>query len=134
MEHCVFCAFLSKAPIQQLRPGLRQRSTVKLRDRVGAEHRPQSRCRLPQHPSSMPRPKPARNTWRACSIWARGISASNFVQETPAQVERTIARYRQLLRRREISGADLWKELKLLHQLGVTRGPMERAETISFVQ
>ena len=31
------------------------------------------------------------------------------------------AKYRQLLRG-EITGADLWRELKLLNQLGVTRG------------
>jgi putative protease len=32
------------------------------------------------------------------------------------------------LLRGEISGGQLWRELKLLHQLGVTRGPMERPE------
>jgi putative protease len=36
-------------------------------------------------------------------------------------VTRTIAKYRQLLRG-EIAGAQLWRELKLMNQLGVTRG------------
>jgi putative protease len=36
---------------------------------------------------------------------------------------RTIAKYRQLLRG-EISGTQLWRELKLFNQLGVTRGQM----------
>jgi putative protease len=49
-----------------------------------------------------------------------------FVNETAAEVEQTLRRYAQLLRG-EISGADLWRELKLLHQLGVTRGQMETA-------
>jgi len=32
-----------------------------------------------------------------------------------------------LLLKGEISGTDLWKELKLLNQLGVTRGQMQTA-------
>ena len=46
-----------------------------------------------------------------------------FLDETPEQVERTIAKYRQLLRG-EIDGTQLWRELKLMNQLGVTRGQM----------
>ena len=46
-----------------------------------------------------------------------------FLNETPEQVTQTIAKYRQLLRG-EITGAQLWRELKLLNQLGVTRGQM----------
>jgi len=38
-------------------------------------------------------------------------------------VTRTISKYRQLLRG-EISGTQLWRELKLFNQLGVTRGQM----------
>ena len=37
------------------------------------------------------------------------------------QIKQTISRYRQLLRG-EINGPQLWRELKLLNQLGVTRG------------
>ena len=43
--------------------------------------------------------------------------------ETPAEVTQTITKYRQLLRG-EITGAQLWRELKLFNQLGVTRGQM----------
>jgi putative protease len=46
-----------------------------------------------------------------------------FLNETPEQVAQTIAKYRQLLRG-EISGTQLWRELKLANQLGVTRGQM----------
>ena len=49
-----------------------------------------------------------------------------FVNESADEVGRTLTRYRQLLRG-EISGAELWRELKLLNQLGVTRGQMESA-------
>ena len=46
-----------------------------------------------------------------------------FLNETPEQVRQTIAKYRQFLRG-EIDGAQLWRELKLHNQLGVTRGQM----------
>ncbi len=44
-----------------------------------------------------------------------------FLNETPEQVMQTFAQYRRLLRG-EITGAQLWRELKLFNQLGVTRG------------
>jgi putative protease len=46
-----------------------------------------------------------------------------FVAETPEQVTTTIASYRKLLRG-EISGTQLWRELRVVSQLGVTRGTM----------
>jgi putative protease len=46
-----------------------------------------------------------------------------FLNELPEQVAQTIDKYRQLLRG-EITGSQLWRELKLLNQLGVTRGPI----------
>ena len=50
-----------------------------------------------------------------------------FVNESPAAVTTTLDRYGKLLRG-EITGAELWRELKLQNQLGVTRGQMEREE------
>jgi putative protease len=44
-----------------------------------------------------------------------------FLDEPPETVERTITKYRQLLRG-EIDGTQLWRELKLMNHLGVTRG------------
>jgi putative protease len=46
-----------------------------------------------------------------------------FLNETPNEVAQTMAKYHQLLRG-EISGTQLWRELKLFNQLGVTRGQM----------
>jgi putative protease len=46
-----------------------------------------------------------------------------FVNETPNQVAQIIHRYRQLLQG-EITGSQLWRDLKLQNQLGVTRGPL----------
>jgi putative protease len=47
-----------------------------------------------------------------------------FVNEAPDEVQRTLSRYGQLLRG-EITGAEVWRELKLLNQLGVTRGQID---------
>jgi len=44
-----------------------------------------------------------------------------FVNEPADEVARTLARYGQLLRG-ELRGAELWRELRLINQLGVTRG------------
>jgi putative protease len=52
-----------------------------------------------------------------------------FVTETPAEVTRTLERYARLLRG-ELAGGDLWRELKLINQLGVTRGQLETAPQV----
>jgi putative protease len=52
-----------------------------------------------------------------------------FVNEGADEVTRTLARYGQLLRG-EVSGAELWRELKLLNQLGVTRGQIDSAPQV----
>ena len=65
---------------------------------------------------------------RLLELGARSFRVE-FVNEEPAEVTRTLEKY-QLLLRGEISGADLWRELKLLHQLGVTRGQMETAPQV----
>ena len=46
-----------------------------------------------------------------------------FLNETPEQVAHIISNYRHLLAGK-ITGAQLWRELKLLNQLGVTRGQL----------
>ena len=57
----------------------------------------------------------------------RGLGARRFriefLNETPEELERTITQYRRLFRG-EIPGSQLWRELKLINQLGVTRGQL----------
>ncbi len=50
-----------------------------------------------------------------------------FLDESPEVVARTIGMYRRLLAG-EIGGAALVRELKLQHQLGVTRGSLDKGE------
>jgi putative protease len=120
MEHCIFCAFLSKGTDYTNCGRPCDRHDLKLRDRVGAEHpvKADVGCRntvfnaLAQTGAE----------YVAC-MQALGVRhfRLEFVNETPETVAQTIFRYRQLLHA-EITGAQLWRELKLMNQLGVTRG------------
>jgi len=128
MEHCVFCAFLSTG--KDYRDCGRPCDThrVTLRDRVGAELplKADAGCRNTVFNSRAQ--TGAEYVARLLELGARSFRVE-FVNEEPAEVTRTLARYRQLLHG-EITGADLWRELKLLNQLGVTRGQMETAPQV----
>ncbi len=123
MEHCVFCAFLSTG--KDYRDCGRPCDThvVTLRDRVGAELplKADAGCRNTVYNNRAQ--TGADYVARLLELGARSFRVE-FVNEGADDVVRTITRYQQLIRG-EISGADVWRELKLLNQLGVTRGQME---------
>ena len=54
-----------------------------------------------------------------------------FVDESADEVARTLRAYEALLAGRA-DGAQLWRELKLLIQMGVTRGQLETAPQVIF--
>jgi len=122
MEHCVFCAFLSKG--KDYRDCGRPCDThdVRLRDRTGAQHplKADVGCRNTVFNSQAQ--TGAEFVERLLALGVRNFRIE-FLNETPAEVTQTITKYRQLLRG-EITGAQLWRELKLFNQLGVTRGQM----------
>jgi putative protease len=123
MEHCVFCAFLSQGTDFTNCGRPCDRHEVRLRDRVGAEHplKADLGCR-----NTVFNARAQTGAEHVENLLALGVRhfRLEFVDETPDQVATTIARYRQLLSG-EITGAQLWRELKLLNQLGVTRGTLE---------
>lgn len=130
MEHCVFCAFLSKGKDYHDCGRPCEKHSVALRDRVGAE--------LPLKADAGCRNTVFNNRAQTGAEYFdrfRALGARNFrvefVNETPAEVARTLAHYQKLFRG-EIGGADLWKELRVLNQLGVTRGQLEAAPQIIF--
>ena len=98
------------------------RHSVRLRDRVGAEHsvRADAGCRNTVFNALAQ--TGAEHVAKLQALGARRFRVE-FLDEPPSQVALTIEKYRQLLAG-SISGAQLWRELKLLNQLGVTRGPM----------
>ncbi|MBE9208562.1 U32 family peptidase [Nostoc sp. LEGE 06077] len=122
MEHCVFCAFLSEG-IDYTNCGRPcEKHEVKLRDRVGSEHVLQADAGCRNTVFNGTAQTGAEYVQRLIELGLRHFRIE-FVNETPEQVTKTIQHYRQLLQG-EISGSQLWRELKLQNQLGVTRGPL----------
>jgi len=122
MEHCVFCAFLSQGKdfTDCGRPC--EKHEVKLKDRVGSEHVLQADAGCRNTIFNGVAQTGAEYIQRLLDLEVRYFRIE-FVNETPDQVTQTIWRYGQLLQG-EITGSQLWRELKLQSQLGVTRGPM----------
>jgi putative protease len=123
MEHCVFCAFLSDGKDYRDCGRPCEKHSVKLRDRVGLEHplKADVGCRNTLYNARAQ--TGAEFYGRLVELGVRHFRIE-FVNETPAEVATTLQRYQALLRG-EITGAELWRELKLHNQLGVTRGQMK---------
>ncbi len=128
MEHCVFCAFLSTGHDYRDCGRPCDHHKVALRDRIGADLplRADAGCRNTVFNNRAQ--TGAEYVARLLELGARSFRVE-FVDESPTEVERTLTRYGQLLRG-EIAGNELWRELKLLNQLGVTRGQMETAPQV----
>ncbi len=126
MEHCVFCAFLSKGTDYTNCGRPCDKHEVRLRDRVGMEHplKADSGCRNTVFNARAQTGAEQAGLMRALGVRRFRIE---FVDETPDAVERTVARYRALLRG-EVTGEQLWRELNLQNQLGVTRGQLDQTE------
>jgi putative protease len=120
MEHCVFCAFLSSGTDYTNCGRPCDKHDLKLRDRVGAEHPVKADAGCRNTVFNARAQTGADYVARMLALGARHFRIE-FLNETPEQAAQTIGRYRQLLRG-EITGPQLWRELKLLNQLGVTRG------------
>jgi len=123
MEHCVFCAFLSKGTDYTNCGRPCDKYDVKLRDRTGAEHvlLADAGCRNTLFNGTAQ--SGAEFVQRFKEVGVRHFRLE-FVNESPSQILETINRYQQLLDGK-ISGSNLWKELQLQNQLGVTRGSLE---------
>jgi putative protease len=122
MEHCVFCAFLTSGTDYTNCGRPCDKHQLKLRDRVGAEHPVRADLGCRNTVFNALAQTGAEGVARLLALGARRFRLE-FLNEPPEQLALTIEKYRQLLRG-EITGAQLWRELKLLNQLGVTRGPM----------
>ena len=126
MEHCVFCAFLSAG--KDFRDCGRpcDRHAVKLRDRVGMEHplKADAGCRNTVFNARAQTGAEFLDRFR--TLGAR-VFRVEFVDESADEVKRTLTAYRALLRG-ELTGQQLWQQLRLHSQLGVTRGQLEGLE------
>jgi putative protease len=122
MEHCVFCAFLSTGTDFTNCGRPCDRHAVQLRDRVGAEHPLKADAGCRNTVFNARAQTGAEYAARFLELGARHFRIE-FLNEDEQTVSRTIEKYRRLLTG-ELSGAELWRELKLWNQLGVTRGQM----------
>ena len=129
MEHCVFCAFLS--PGTDFTNCGRPCDTreVKLRDRVGMEHPLKADLGCRNTVFNARAQTGAEFVSRLMGLGARHFRVE-FLNEEAGEVAAVLAQYQKLLRG-EVSGAELWRDLKLVNQLGVTRGQMDKVEVAS---
>lgn len=123
MEHCVFCAFLTNG--KDFRDCGRPCDTrrVVLRDRVGMSHplKADAGCR-----NTLFNAKAQSGADYLHDFIEAGVRAFRieFLNESADEVVRTLDHYERLLRR-EINADQIWKDLKLINQLGVTRGTLK---------
>jgi len=122
MEHCVFCAFLSEGKDYRDCGRPCDRHRVELRDRVGVLHavKADAGCRNTVYNGLAQ--TGAEHVPALLELGVRHFRVG-FLDESPEVVSATLEKYARLLRG-EITGRELWRELKLINQLGVTRGQM----------
>jgi putative protease len=120
MEHCVFCAFLSDGTDYTNCGRPCDHHDVRVRDRVGAEHPLKADAGCRNTVFNALAQTGAEYVQRMLTLGLRKFRIE-FLNEPPDQVKRTVRKYRQLLSG-EITGNQLWQDLKLMNQLGVTRG------------
>ncbi|HOW63697.1 MAG TPA: DUF3656 domain-containing protein [Candidatus Paceibacterota bacterium] len=131
MEHCVFCAFLSKGTYYTNCGRPCEKHSVRLRDRVQAEHPIQADagCR-----NTVFNARAQTGAEHVASLLSAGLRhfRLEFLDESPDQVREVIDRYQQLFVG-SLTGAQLWKRLNLASQLGVTRGTLEQTRQRSIM-
>ena len=123
MDHCVFCAFLSKGTDYTNCGRPCDRHVVKLQDRVGSLHAVKADVGCRNTVFNGRAQTGAENADQLLELGLRRFRIE-FVDESGLETARTITKYRSLLRG-ETTGPEVWRELKLWNQLGVTRGPVK---------
>ncbi len=126
MEHCVFCAFLSSG--KDFRDCGRpcDRHDVRLRDRVGAQHPVKADAGCRNTVFNARAQTGADHLPRFQAAGGRHFRIE-FLTETGDDITRLINRYRELLQGRT-TPEQLWREFRLIPQLGVTRGQLGRED------
>ena len=123
MEHCVFCTFMSTGKDYRDCGRPCEKHQVELKDRVGLSHPliADAGCR-----NTVFNARAQSGSEHAHTLQTLGAThfRIEFLRETSNEVASILAAYTDLLEGRR-SGTSVWKDLKCLHQLGVTRGTLE---------
>lgn len=125
MEHCVFAAFLSTGKDHRDCGRPCDRHRVELTDRVGASFpvHPDTGCRNTVFNSVAQ--SGAEYIGRMVPLGVRRFRI-DLLRETPEQVGPLLDRYARVARGQD-DGKRVWRELRLVNQLGVTRGTLNLA-------
>ena len=123
MEHCVFCALLSPGTNHTNCGRPCDRHEVRLRDRLGMEHLLQADvgCR-----NTLFNAVAQSGAEVVPELLAAGVRhfRVELLEENADQVRETIGLYRDLLAGR-LTGKEVWRQLKAVNRVGVTRGTLE---------
>jgi putative protease len=123
MEHCVFAAFLSEGTDYTNCGRPCDRHEVKLRDRVGSEHLVKADVGCRNTVFNARAQSGARYVQALLSAGLRRFRVE-FLSENRAEAHHLIEVYRQLSNG-DIPGEEVWHDLKVHLQLGVTKGSLE---------
>jgi putative protease len=123
MEHCVFCAVLSPGTNKTNCGRPCDRHTVHLRDRLGMDHLllADVGCRNTLFNST------AQSAAEVVpQLLARGVRdfRVELLDESPSAVAKLVGLYGKLLAG-QVAGSDVWRRLKAINRVGVTRGTLE---------
>jgi putative protease len=120
MEHCVFAAFMSDGTDYTNCGRPCEKHRVHLRDRVGSDHplRADVGCR-----NTLFNAVPQSGAQFFDKLKSAGLRRYRIelLEESPEETQRVIRAYRDLMEAR-IDARTLWRQLKAISQLGVTRG------------
>lgn len=123
-EHCIYCTFLSEGKDYTNCGQPCEKHRASLRDRVGMAHpvRVDAGCR-----NTIYNAVEQSGAEYVDVFLAQGINQFRveFLEEGPEKVEEVITLYQEALEGKR-SGTSVWKSLKAINQLGVTRGQLIR--------
>ena len=103
------------------------RLTVELQDRVGARHPVKADAGCRNTVFNALAQTGAEHVATLLELGVRHFRVE-FLNESPELVTQAIGQYRKLLSG-QVAGSSVWRELKLINQLGVTRGQVQKTDT-----
>ncbi|PZD97872.1 U32 family peptidase [Paenibacillus sambharensis] len=121
-EHCVYCTFLSEGTDYTNCGRPCEEHNVSLQDRIGMSHpvRVDEGCRNTVYNAIEQSGAEYLRTFMDLGVHSLRVE---FLEETAEKVEEVISLYTDAIAGR-ISGTQVWRSLKAINQLGVTRGQL----------
>lgn len=121
-EHCVYCTFMSEGTNFTNCGRPCEESRASLRDRIGFSHpvRVDEGCRNTVYNAIEQSGAEYLTTFQELGVPSYRVE---FLEEDASKVREVLSLYRAAMQGR-IGGTEVWKKLKAINQLGVTRGQL----------